>query len=56
MSRRGNRRRREDRRVRPPLDLHPPSRADTPTMSLADKMRSFYKMKERQAKERESKE
>jgi hypothetical protein len=34
--------------------LHPPS-TDTPSMSLADKMRSFYKMKERQAKERVSK-
>lgn len=52
MSRRGNRRRREDRRVRPPPDLHPSS-TGTPTMNLADKMRSFYKMRERQAKERE---
>ena len=51
MSRRGNRRRREDRRERPPPDPHPPSSSGMPTMSLADKMRSFYETKERQAKE-----
>ena len=31
-------------------DLHPPSTTDKPTMSLADKMRSFCKMRERQSK------
>ena len=49
MSRRGNRRRREDRRELPPFDLHPPATTETPTMSLGDKMRAFQATKERQA-------
>jgi hypothetical protein len=51
VSRRRNKKRREARRTRPRPDLFAPSAiTDTPTMTLAEKMDSWRKMKEREAK------